>query len=142
MRRSPPLLGGADVARALVAELSIALLLQSVGEEKGELERLAGVETRVAMRMVAIGEARLADRLGAADAFGDVLPGHLEMDAAGIGAFGVVHGEEALNLGQDAVEDARLIAVGRGHRVAVHGIAAPDDLAALTLDRADERRQL
>src|SRR5260221_7528517 len=140
MRRFPRLLGGADVARALVTELGIALLLQGVGEEEGELERLTCVETRVAMRVVAIGETGLADRLGAAHAFGDVLPRHLEMDAAGIGALFLVHGEEALDLGEDAVEDPRLVPVRRGHRVAVHRIAAPYHLAAFALDGADERR--
>ena len=47
------------------------------------------------MGVVAVGELALGDRLRAADALGHVLAGHLEMDAAGIGALGLVDGEEA-----------------------------------------------
>ena len=65
------------------------LLLQRLGDLEGELQGLARVEPRVAMRQVALGERGLADPLGAADAFGDVLPGQLEMHAAGIAALGV-----------------------------------------------------
>ena len=47
------------------------------------------------MGVVAVAEIGLGDRLGAADAFGDVLAGHLDMDAAGMGAFGPMDVEEA-----------------------------------------------
>ena len=87
-----------------------ALALQRLGDQEGELERLAGVEPRVAMGVVAVGERGFGDRLGAADAFGDVLAGHLEMHAAGIAALGRVDREEAAHLVEDAVEGARLVA--------------------------------
>src|SRR5690349_7000 len=90
-----------------------ALGLELLGEQEGELQRLAGVEARIALRLVAF--VQLVDRdLGrAADALGDLLAGHLEMDAAGMGALGAMHGEELLHLAQDVVEVASLLAVRR-----------------------------
>src|SRR5687767_3034811 len=84
--------------------MSVALGLQLLGDQEGELQRLAGVEARVAMGVIAVGEAVLGDRLGAADALGHVLPRHLEMHAAGMGAFSAMDREEALHLAEDAVE--------------------------------------
>ena len=72
------------------------LALQELGEEEGELQRLVGIEPRVAMGVVAVRKIRLRDRPRAAGAFGDVLAGHLDMDAAGIGALRPVDGEEVL----------------------------------------------
>ncbi len=86
-------------------------------------------------------EALLAELLGAADAFGDVLAGQLEMHPAGIAALGEMDREGAVQLVEDAVEDAGLVAVGRGDRVAVHRVDAPHDLAPLALHGADQRRQ-
>src|SRR5579871_1426359 len=60
-----------------------ALLLERLGEPECELKRLARVEPRVAMGMVAVAERGLGNRLRAADAFGHILSGHLEVDAAG-----------------------------------------------------------
>jgi hypothetical protein len=65
----------------------------------------------------------MGDGPRAADAFGDVLPGHLQVNAAGMGAFRGMDTEERLHLGQDAVERPGLVAgVGRDG-VAVHGVA-------------------
>src|SRR6185437_4575936 len=102
-----------------------ALLLQLLGDEEGEFQRLTGIEPRIAMRVIAIGETAHGDRLGAAEAFGDVLPRHLEMDAARISAFGLMHREEALHPAQDRIHRARPVTGPRGDRVAVHRIAAP-----------------
>ncbi len=44
------------------------------------------------MGVVAIGEPVLGDGLGAADALGHVLSGHLEVHAPGVGALGPMHG--------------------------------------------------
>ena len=66
---------------------AFALALQPLRNDEGKLERLVGIEPRIAMGVVAVGQIRLGHGLGAADAFGDVLPGHLDMDAAGMGAF-------------------------------------------------------
>src|SRR5919109_2105907 len=79
--------------------LAVAFGLQLLGDQEGELQRLAGVEPRVAMGVVAVGQAVLGNGLGAAYALGHVLASHLEMHATGVGAFGAMHGEEALHLG-------------------------------------------
>src|SRR5439155_24769402 len=73
---------------------------------------------------------------------GDVLAGHLAMDAAGMGTLGAMHGEEGAHLGEDAVERPRLVAGRRLDRVAVHRIARPDDAGPGPRDGADQRRQL
>ena len=93
------------------------------------------------MGVVAVGQVALGDRPRAADAFGDVLAGHLEVDAAGIDALGLCDLDEALHLGQDAVERPGLVAVAGGERVAVHRVDGPDHLAALACDGAHQRRQ-
>src|SRR5690348_15515416 len=56
--------------------------LQAFRDQESQLERLARIQPRIAMRVVAVGQCRVADRLGTAGAFGDVLPRHLEMHAA------------------------------------------------------------
>src|SRR5271163_470425 len=120
----------------------LTLLLERLGDQEGELDRLGTVQPRIAAGVVASGEVDLADRLRAAGAFGDVLAGQLEMHAAGIGALGAVDLEEALELGQDAVELAGLVAGGRLDRVAVHRVGRPHDAPSLALDGADQRRQV
>ena len=90
------------------------------------------------MGVVAVGEVVFADVDHPAGAFGDVLAGHLGVDAAGIGALGAVDGEEAADFGEDAIEGAGLIAIGGLDDVAVHRIAAPHHRMALALDGADE----
>src|SRR5882672_8319503 len=77
------------------------LRLQTLGQQESQFERLAGVEAGVAVGVVAVAQLVVGDGLGAADAFGDVLAGHLEMHAAGIGAFRLVHSEERLHLAED-----------------------------------------
>ena len=93
------------------------------------------------MRVVAVLQILVPDRARAAGAFGDVLAGHLDVDAARMRALGAMHLEEALHLAQDAVEGPRLVA-GRRDRVAVHRIARPDDIAAFLLHGADQLRQV
>ena len=68
----------------------------------------------IADGVIAVVQVLIGDGARAADAFGDVLPGHLQMHAAGMGAFRGVDGEERLHLGQDAVERTGLVAAGRG----------------------------
>ena len=110
-------------------------------DEERQLQRLLGVQPRVARGLVAAAEVGVGDLLRAAEALGDVLAGHLDMDAAGMGAQRRVHLEEALYLVDDAVEVAGLVA-GRGlDGVAVHRVALPDHLVAGGVDLLDDRRQ-
>ena len=66
-------------------------LLERFGNQEGQFQRLISVEPWIAMGVVAIRQAILGDRARSANALGDVLSGHLDVDAAGIRAFGLVH---------------------------------------------------
>lgn len=59
------------------------------------------------MRMVAVGQLQLGNRLRAAQTFGHILAGHLEMHTAADSAFGFVNREEAAHLGEDIGEFTR-----------------------------------
>src|ERR1700730_8147440 len=102
-----------------------AFLFQELGDQERHVDRLLGIEAGIAHRVIAVAEILMGDGARAADAFGDVLPGHLQMDAAGMGALRRVDGEERLHLRLDAVERTGLVAAVRGNGVAVHGIARP-----------------
>src|SRR5712672_902351 len=67
--------------------LAAALLLEQFGDQESHVDRLLGIEAGIADRVIAIVEILIGDGARAADAFGDVLAGHLEMDAAGVGTF-------------------------------------------------------
>src|SRR4030095_2667536 len=123
-------------------DLGPAFLLEQVGDQEGHVDRLFGIETGIADRVIAVVEVLVGDGAGAADAFGDVLPGHFQMHAAGMCPFRRVDGEERLHLRQHPVERAGLVARGRGDGVAVHGIAGPDHDAPFPLDGADQRREV
>ncbi len=117
-------------------------LVEHLSQQEGHFEALPGVEARVAVRVVTVRQRLFGYVDRAAGTLGDVLAGHLGMDAAGMGPLGAVDGEEAAHLGQDAVEGARLIAGRRLDRVAVHRIARPDHRMALTRDGADQLGQM
>ena len=77
-----------------------------LGHVEDEVERLAGVQARVAERRVGVVELLLGEAVAPAEALGDVVAGDLEVDAARPRALGVVDGEEALDLGEDVAEVA------------------------------------
>src|SRR5262249_666572 len=54
-----------------------------------------------------------------------VLAGHLDVHAAGIGAFCPVDVEEALHLGDDIGKGPRLVAIGGGSPVPLHWAPTP-----------------
>ena len=70
-------------------DLAGAFLLQQFGDQESHVDRLFGIQTGIADRVIAVVEILVGDGARAADAFGDVLPGHLQMHAAGMGAFGL-----------------------------------------------------
>ncbi len=92
--------------------------------------------------MIAVVEVGVGNGARAAGAFGDVLPGHFQMHAAGIGALGLMHVEEIAHFLEDQIERPRLIARRRGDGIAVHRIARPQHRFALAFDRAHQRRQM
>ncbi len=114
---------------------------EGLGDEKGKFQTLGGVQAGIAISVIAVRQMVFANRLGAAGALGYVLAGHFDVDAAGLTAFGLMDGEKAPDLFQNALERTGLIATGRGDGIAVHGIAGPDHLAAFPLHRPDQRRQ-
>src|ERR1700675_319917 len=81
--------------------LAAAFLLERFRDQESHVDRLFGVEAGIAERVIAIVELLIGDGARPADAFGDVLPGHLQMDATGMGALRRVDGEERLHLRQD-----------------------------------------
>src|SRR5450432_1570849 len=121
-------------------DLAAAFLFEQFGDQESHVDRLLGVETGIAHRVIAIAQILIGDGARAADAFGDVLAGHLQMDAAGMGALGRMDGEERLHFRQNAVERAGLVAAVGGDGVAMHRIARPHHHMTFTLHGADQLR--
>src|SRR5580704_7342563 len=122
--------------------LAATLLFEQFRDQESHVDRLLGVETGIAHGVIAVAQVLIGDGARAADAFGHVLAGHFQMDAAGMGPLRGVDGEERLHLRQDAVERAGLVAAVRGDGVAMHGIAGPDHDPAFALHGADQLRQM
>src|SRR5438105_2699070 len=81
--------------------------LEQLGQQESKLDRLLGIETRVAQRVIAVIQILIADRARATGTFGDVLAGHLQMYAAAMRALGGMDREEDFHFLQDAVERPR-----------------------------------
>src|SRR5437588_1790108 len=94
--------------------LTDAILLQQFGDQESHVDGLFGVEAGIADRMVAVVEVLIGDGPRAADALGDVLTGHFQMHAAGMGAFGGMDRKKRLHFRQHAVERSGLVPGGRG----------------------------
>src|SRR4051812_6655366 len=77
----------AAVGRVTVSERRSAnrSATQHLRDEERQLQGLLRVEPRVARGLIPVGEVLVDDRLGAAEAFGDVLAGELDVQAAGVG---------------------------------------------------------
>src|SRR5262249_16318515 len=88
----------------------LPLVLEQLGEQESEVDRLLGVEARIAERVVAVVQILVRDGARAAGALGDVLAGQLEVHAVRICPLPAMRREEALHLLQNAVERARLVA--------------------------------
>ena len=112
-----------------------------LGDEERQIEGLAPVEAGVAGGLIAVMQVALGEVMPAAGAFGDVVPGEFEVDAAGMGAQGAVDFEETGDFGEDVVEVTGLLAAGGHGCVGVHRIAHPGDRAAAGGDRLHERWQ-
>src|ERR1700704_5456467 len=123
-------------------DLSAAVLLQQFRNQESHVDRLFGIEAGIADRVIAVVEILVGDGARAADAFGDVLPGHLQMHAAGMRALGLMDRKERFYLREHPVERPGLVARRRGDGVAVHRIARPHHDSAFPLHRADQGRQM
>src|SRR5690349_6930240 len=114
---------------------------QQLTDAEREVEALAPVEPGVADRLVAVVEIGVGEVVAAAEALGDVLAGELDVHAAGPRSLSRMGGEEVGDLREDVVEPAGLAAGRAGERVAVHGVAGPDDRMAGIADSGEQRRQ-
>src|SRR5690606_26092084 len=88
-----------------------AVLAQQLGDQECQFQRLIGIQARIAMGMIAVRQILGRDCARAAGAFGDILAGHLDMDAAGMRSFRRMDVEELLYLPEDALEGPGLVAV-------------------------------
>src|SRR5690606_16628619 len=66
-----------------LGETAVVRLSEAVGKHAGSPQRLVGVQAWVAVGVGTMRPPSLADRAAAANAFRHVLPGQLDMDAAG-----------------------------------------------------------
>src|SRR6516162_2831047 len=119
-----------------ICPIALPRLLQCFGYLKGELESLGRIEPWVAVGEIALGKGGLVDLLGAADTFGDILPGQFEMNATGVTPLAGMDRKGAVQFSKDAVERTGFVAVRGSDCVAVHRIAAPHDLSPFALDGA------
>src|SRR5690606_847735 len=134
----------AGVGRVTVSErrsTSGGSATEHLGDEERQLQRLLGVQPRVAGGLVTVRQVHVLNRLRAAEALGDVLAGQLDVQAARVRAQRAVHLEVAEHLVDDPVEVPGLVAVGRLDGVAVHGVALPHHPRAGRGDLLDDRRQ-
>src|SRR6516162_8431064 len=77
-----------------------AAVAVQLGDAEGQVQRLAAVEPGVARRLVAVAQVAFGNVVAAADAFGDIIAGELDVDAARMGTERAVHLEEADDLVQ------------------------------------------
>src|SRR6202163_896648 len=94
-------------------DLAAAFLLEQFCDQESHVDRLLGIKAGIADRVIAIVEILIGDGARAAGAFGDVLPGHFQVHAAGVGSLRRVDGEERLHLRQYPVERTGLVAADR-----------------------------
>src|SRR5258707_8020395 len=65
--------------------LAATLLLQQFGDQESHVDRLLGIEAGVADRVITVVEIFVGDGARAPAAFGDILAGHFQIDAARVG---------------------------------------------------------
>src|SRR3712207_1332197 len=97
-RRSTEPSRAADGFSVSMAYISRCSAPQHLCDQERQLQRLTGVQPRVARGLVPAVEVLVADLHGTTEALGDVLTGELDVDAAGPGAERPVHVEEAEHL--------------------------------------------
>src|SRR4051794_25242182 len=87
--------------------LADALLLDEIGQEECKIDRLFGIEARIANRVIAVVEILVADLAHPSRAFGHVLAGHLQVHTTRIGAFRGMDLKKSTHLFEDQVERPR-----------------------------------
>src|SRR3954451_17671503 len=118
-----------------------ALAAQQLGHPERQVDRLPGVQARVAHGFVTRVEVFVEDLLRAAQALGDIVAGELHVNSAGPRALRLVSAKEATDLVENPLEVARLAPGLRREGVGMHGIAGPDDRVIGGLHRSKQRTQ-
>src|SRR5215212_8714452 len=95
---------------------------EELGDLEREVERLAGVEPRVATGLVALLQVGAQHLVAAPQAFGHVLAGELDVHTARPHLCGVTCREESVQLAHDVLEVAGLVAARVLEGVAVHRV--------------------
>src|ERR687898_2183322 len=112
-----------------------------LGDPEGQVERLAGVQPRVAHRVVSVLEVVTENFLGAAETLGDVLARELDVHTPGPDVSGVAGGEETAQLAHDVLEAPCLVTAVVHESVPVHRVARPHDRMPGHAHRAQKRRK-
>src|SRR5215831_3179281 len=68
-------------------DLADTFLLEQLRNQEGHVDRFLGIETGIADPVIAVVEVLVGDRTRAAETFGDVLAGHLQMYTASMRPF-------------------------------------------------------
>jgi len=79
---------------------------QFLGHEEGKLQRLAGVQTRVAGSVVAVRQVFVLNGADTTSTFCHILTGHLKVDTTGHGALGPMYRKEFTHFAQYGIERA------------------------------------
>src|SRR5262249_21056278 len=114
-------------------KLGRPLLLEEFGKQECKINRLLSVKPRIADRVIPIVEIGFRDGPRAAGTFSHILAGHLEVNATGVSALGLMYFEESADLFEDQVEGTSLVPGGRCDRVSMHRIAGPQYDPSFTL---------
>src|SRR5690242_9403688 len=85
-----------------------AVCNKALGNPERQLQGLLDVQPWIAGRLVTTAQVGGGQFGGAADAFGDIVAGQLDVQSAGMGAQRRVHVEEAVYLVDDPVQVPRL----------------------------------
>src|SRR6476619_6031124 len=98
--------GRAPAAGSRAERRAIASVVrsQAPADQHRDLHRLLVVQARIHLRLVRAREVRFLEPASAADAFGDVVAGELEVPAAEHAALFLVDPERGAQLGADVVE--------------------------------------
>ena len=116
--------------------------VQHLGEFERQFDALFGVETRVTVGLI-VELKMLVEKLAAATgAFRYILAGEFQVDAARDRPFRLVDLEEVPDLSQDFLEFPGLLPEFAGVGVAVHRVAAPDQLETLLFHFGGEPWQM
>ena len=107
------------------------------GDQKRQLQRLFLIQPRIAITGIICAQVLVPQPLAAPDTLRHRLPRQFQVHATQKPAVLFVYPQRATDFAQDAAELPRFDPRGCGARIAVHGIALPDDDVAAILHSKD-----